>query len=147
LSRLIYGTGISMKIGFVSMGIAVVIGLVLGSIAGYAGGWTDIVISRLIEIVMCFPTFFIILAILAWLPPNIEYVMIVIGLTRWFAIARYARGEVMRLKETEFALAARALGASPARIVFRHLIPNSLAPVLVSVTFGIATAVLIEAGK
>lgn len=145
LARLIYAAGISMKIGFISMGIALVIGLVLGAAAGYAGGWVDMLISRLIEIIMCFPTFFIILAIMAWLPPRIEFVMIVIGLTRWVAIARYARAEIMRLRESDFAVAARALGASPFRVVFRHLIPNAMAPILVSVTFGIASAVLIEA--
>ena len=145
LARLVYGTGISMKIGFISMGIAVVIGLVLGASAGYYGGWIDMVISRIIEIIMCFPVFFILLAILAWLPPRIEYVMIVIGLTRWVGIARYARGEIMRLRDSDFAMAARALGASSPRIIFRHLLPNSLAPVLVSVTFGVASAILIEA--
>ncbi len=146
LARLIYGTGISMKVGFISMGIAVVIGLILGAAAGYAGGWIDIIISRLIEIVMCFPTFFIILSILAWLPPRIENVMIVIGLTRWVGIARYARGEIMRLRASDFAMAAKALGAGPTRIVFRHLLPNSLAPIMVSVTFGVAAAILTEAG-
>lgn len=146
LSRLIYGAGVSMKIGFISMGIAVVIGIILGAAAGYAGGWVDIVISRIIEVVMCFPVFFIILAILAWLPPHIEYVMIVIGLVRWVGIARYTRAEVMRMRESDFAVAARALGAGPSRVVFRHLLPNAMAPILVSVTFGIASAVLIEAG-
>ena len=145
LSRLIHGTGVSMRVGFISMGIAVVIGLVLGSIAGYAGGWPDLVISRFIEIIMCFPAFFIILAILAWFPPRIENVMIVIGLTRWVGIARYVRGEIIRLRKTDFALAARALGAGPTRIITRHLLPNSLAPVLVSVTFGVASAILVEA--
>ena len=135
-----------MKVGFISMGIATLIGLLAGSAAGYHGGWFDIVISRLIEIVMCFPSFFLVLAILAWLPPRIEYVMVVIGLTRWVGVARYSRGEILRLRESDFAVAARALGASSPRVVLRHLIPNSLAPVLVSVTFGIASAVLIEAG-
>lgn len=145
LSRLIHGTGVSMKVGFISMSIAVVIGLILGSAAGYAGKWTDIVISRFIEVVMCFPVFFIILAILAWFPPRIENVMIVIGLTRWVGIARYARGEILRLRQSDFAMAARTIGAGPTRIIFRHLLPNSLAPVLVSVTFGVASAILVEA--
>jgi peptide/nickel transport system permease protein len=146
LSRLIHGTGISMKVGFISMGIAVVIGLILGCVAGYAGGWTDMIISRIIEIIMCFPTFFIILSILAWLPPRIENVMIVIGLTRWVGIARYSRGETMRLRQSDFALAAEALGAGHTRTIFRHLLPNSLAPIMVSVTFGVAAAILTEAG-
>ena len=145
-ARMVHGTGISMRVGFISMGIAVVIGLILGAIAGYTGGWIDIVISRVIEIVMCFPTFFLILAILAWLPPRIENVMIVIGLTSWTGIARYTRGEFIKLRAQDYASAARVLGASPTRIVFKHLLPNSLAPVLVSVTFGIAVAILVEAG-
>jgi peptide/nickel transport system permease protein len=135
-----------MKVGFISMGIAALIGIVLGAAAGYVGGWTDVLISRLIEVVMCFPVFFIVLAILAWLPPKVEYVLVVIGLVRWVGIARYTRAEVMKLRESDFALAARSLGAGPLRIVFRHLVPNAMAPILVSITFGIATAVLIEAG-
>lgn len=146
LARMIYGAGVSMKVGFISMGIAVVIGLILGATAGYFGGWSDILISRFIEIVMCFPTFFLILAILAWLPPRIENVMIVIGLTGWTGIARYARGECIKLRRQDYVLAARAMGASHLRVILRHIIPNSLAPVMVSVTFGIASAILVEAG-
>ena len=146
LARMIHGTGISMRVGFISMGIATIIGLILGAIAGYAAGWTDIVISRFIEIITCFPTFFLILAILAWFPPRIENVMIVIGLTSWVGIARYSRGEILRLRGLDYTSAARALGARHARILFRHLLPNSLAPVLISVTFGIASAILVEAG-
>lgn len=145
-ARMIYGTGISMRVGFISMGIAALIGLIAGSIAGYAGGWVDIIISRLIEIVMCFPTFFLILAVLAFLPPRIENIMIVIGLTQWTGIARYTRGEFIKLREQDYAAAARVVGCGPARIIFRHLLPNSLAPVMVSVTFGIAVAILVEAG-
>lgn len=146
VARLVHGAGVSMKVGLISMSIAAVVGILLGAAAGYAGGWTDMVISRLIEIVMCFPVFFIILAILAWLPPRIEYVMVIIGLVRWVGIARYTRAEVMKTRDSDFALAARALGAGPLRIVFRHLVPNAMAPILVSITFGIASAVLIEAG-
>jgi peptide/nickel transport system permease protein len=146
LSRLIHGANVSIKVGFISMGIAALLGILLGAAAGYAGGWTDLIISRIIEVVMCFPVFFIILAVLAWLPPRIEYVMVVIGLVRWVGIARYTRAEVMKLRESDFALAARALGAGPFRILFRHLVPNAMAPILVSITFGFATAVLIEAG-
>ena len=135
-----------MKVGFISMGLAARIGAFVGELAGYFGRWTDIVISRFIEIMMCFPTFFLILAILAWFPPRIENVMIVIGLTAWTGIARYARGEIIRLRGVDYVSAARAIGAGPGRIIFRHLLPNSLAPVLVSVTFGIASAILVEAG-
>lgn len=146
MARLIYGAIVSMKVGFISMGIATVIGLILGALAGYFGGWIDIAISRVIEMVMCFPTFFLILAVLAWLPPRIENVMIVIGCTRWVSIARYTRGEFLKLREFEYVTAARALGAGPLRIIFRHILPNSLAPVVVSISFGVASAILIEAG-
>ena len=128
LSRMVHGTVVSMKVGFLSMGIAVILGLVFGCIAGYAGGIADLVISRFIEVVQCFPAFFLILAVLAWFPPSIENVMIVIGLTRWVGIARFARGEILRIRETDYALAARSLGVRPAQLVLRHLLPNALAP-------------------
>jgi peptide/nickel transport system permease protein len=146
LARMIHGTSVSVKVGFISMGIAAVIGVFLGGVAGYSGGQVDIVLSRIIEIVICFPVFFLILAILVWLEPNIINVMIVIGLTRWTSIARYARGEFIRIKTQDYVTAARALGVGHWRIMFRHILPNALAPVLVSVTFGIAGAILIEAG-
>lgn len=146
LARMIHGSVISVKVGFISMGLAVFIGLCLGGLAGYFGGWVDMLISRFIEIVMCFPTFFLILAILAFLEPRIENVMIVIGLTGWTGIARYARAEYIRQRNADYVSAMRVLGASNPRIIFRHLLPNSLAPVMVSVTFGIASAILAEAG-
>ncbi len=144
-SRMIHGAGISLKVGFVAVAIAVFIGVMAGAMAGYYGGLIDIFISRLIEIVMCFPFFFLILAVIAFLPPSIYNIMIVIGITRWTSIARYTRGEFMRLKGQEFAEAAKALGVRDRKIIFKHLLPNSLAPVLVSATFGIANAILIEA--
>lgn len=145
-ARMIHGTSVSVKVGFISMGIAAVIGIFVGSIAGYFGGWADAIISRIIEIVICFPVFFLILAIMVWLEPNITNVMIVIGLTRWTSIARYARGEFLRIKGSDYILAARAQGVGHLRIMFRHILPNSLAPILVSITFGIAGAILVEAG-
>jgi peptide/nickel transport system permease protein len=145
-ARMIHGTAVSVKVGFVSMGIAAVVGIFIGGIAGYYGGIVDILISRVIEIVICFPVFFLILAIMVWLEPNIINVMIVIGLTRWTSIARYTRGEFMRIKGQDYVIAARSLGIGHTRIMFRHILPNSLAPVLVSITFGIASAVLLEAG-
>lgn len=144
-SRMIHGAGISLKIGFVAVGIALIIGVLAGALAGYYGGAVDILISRFIEIVICFPFFFLILAVIAFLPPNIFNIMIVIGITRWTGIARYARGEFMRLKNQEFTEAARALGVTDRKIIFKHILPNSLAPVLVSATFGVANAILIEA--
>lgn len=146
LSRMIWGTRISMTIGFVSEGIAVIIGIVLGAIAGYYGGKVDIALQRFIEIVICFPTFFLILALVAYLPPSIYNIMIALGITGWPGIARLVRGEFLKLRETEFALAARATGLSNVRIMFRHLLPNALAPVLVSATFGVAGAILTESG-
>ncbi|MCH2582913.1 MAG: ABC transporter permease, partial [Planctomycetes bacterium] len=146
MARLVYGTQVSMRVGFISMGIAALIGLCLGATAGFYGGWPDIVISRIIEIFMCFPVFFLILAIIAVLPPRIENIMIIIGLTRWVGIARLTRGEVLRLRELEYTAAAKALGARPERIIFRHLLPNALAPAMVSITFGIAGAILVESG-
>ncbi len=145
-ARMIHGATVSVKVGFISMGIASLIGIVVGSMAGYWGGWIDMIISRIIEVVICFPVFFLILSIMVWLQPNITNVMIVIGLTRWTSIARYTRGEFIRIKGLDYATAARALGAGNLRIMFRHILPNSLAPVLVTITFGIASAILVEAG-
>ena len=144
-SRMIHGAGVSLKVGFVAVGIALLIGLLFGSLAGYYGGVVDILISRLIEVVMCFPFFFLILSVIAFLPPSIYNIMIVIGITRWTSIARYARGEFLRIKEQDYTQAAKALGASDQKIIFRHILPNSIAPVLVTATFGIASAILIEA--
>jgi peptide/nickel transport system permease protein len=145
LARLVHGTGISLKVGLVATGIALVIGVCVGALAGYYGGVADVLLSRLIEIVICFPFLFLILAVIAFLPPNIYNIMIVIGITRWTDIARYTRGEFVRLKGREFTEAARALGVGDRTIIVRHILPNSLAPVLVTATFGIANAILIEA--
>ena len=144
-SRMIYGSRISLKVGFVAVGIALLIGLLAGSLAGYYGGLVDMLISRLIEVVMCFPVFFLILAVIAFLPPSIFNIMVIIGLTRWTSIARYSRAEFLRLKQQDFAYAARALGATDRKIIIRHILPNSIAPVLVAATFGVANAILIEA--
>jgi peptide/nickel transport system permease protein len=146
LSRMIHGTGLSLRIGFIAVGIAAFIGLILGSLAGFYGGWVDILVSRLIEIFMCFPFFFLILIVIAFLPPRIENIMIAIGIASWPGIARYVRAEFLRNKEQDFVSAARALGYTDARIIFRHVLPNSLTPVLVSVSFRIASAILSEAG-
>ena len=145
LARMIHGAGISLKVGFVSIAIAVVLGMSAGALAGYYGGWIDVLLSRVIEVVICFPLLFLILAVIAFLPPSIYTIMVVIGLTRWTDIARYTRAEFIRLREREFTEAARALGVSDRRIILRHLLPNSLAPVLVTATFGVASAILIEA--
>jgi len=144
LARMIHGSRVSIFIGFIAVAIYVAIGIIIGSIAGYYGGWIDIVISRFIEIIMCFPTFFLILTILALWGPSLLSVMVVIGITSWPGIARIVRGEFMKLREMDFVTASRAVGARDAWIIVRHILPNSLAPVLVSATFGIASTILIE---
>ena len=144
-ARMLHGAGISLKVGLVAVAIALFIGVAVGALAGFYGGIIDVVLSRVIEVVICFPFLFLILAVIAFLPPSIYNIMIVIGLTRWTSIARYTRGEFIRIKEQEFTEAARALGASDKKIIFRHILPNSLAPVLVTATFGVANAILIEA--
>jgi peptide/nickel transport system permease protein len=144
LSRMIFGAGISLKVGFVAVGIAVAIGVVLGAVAGFYGGIVDLCIMRLVDIMLCFPSFFLILAVIAFLEPGIFNIMAVIGLTSWMGITRLVRAEFLSLKGRDFVLAERAMGASSLRIIFFHILPNALAPVLVSATLGIASAVLTE---
>jgi peptide/nickel transport system permease protein len=144
LTRLLFGARISLKVGFVAVGIAVATGTVVGLVAGYYGGWLDSLLMRLVDIMLCFPTFFLILAVIAMLEPSIWYIMIVIGLTGWMGVARLVRAEVLSLREREFVMAARGLGASDIRIIFRHILPNALSPVLVSATLGVAGAILTE---
>ncbi len=146
LSRMIHATAIAMLVGFISMSIATTIGLVLGSLAGFHGGWVDVDISRVIEVFICVPVFYVILILLQIAEPGIYKVMVVIGFFAWTGIARYVRGEFLRLKGLDYAVAARALGASTNRVVFRHLLPNALAPVLVVVAFGVAAAIFVESG-
>jgi len=143
-SRMVYGTRISLMVGFVAVGIASLIGIALGAIAGYYGKWTDVIIMRFIDIMLCFPTFFLILAVIALLEPSIINIMVIIGATSWMGMARLMRAEILSLKERDFIYAERAIGASDLRIIARHLIPNAMAPVLVSVTLGIAGAILVE---
>jgi peptide/nickel transport system permease protein len=146
LARMVHGAGISLKVGFVAVGIATAIGLLMGLSAGYFGGWTDAVVSRFIDIMLCFPSFFLILSVIAFLGPSIYNIMAVIGFTGWMGVARLVRAETLSLKERDFVAAARAQGAGDARIIFRHILPNALAPVLVSATLGVAGAILVESG-
>lgn len=142
---IVHGSRYALAIGFVAMIIALTIGIILGSIAGYYGGIIDIVISRLIELVITFPTFFLIITIVAMVQKgSLWLIMMMIGLTGWTSIARFVRGEVLRLRNQDFIVAADALGYSTKRIIFKHVLPNALAPVLVSAAFGIASAVLVE---
>ena len=146
-AQMVHGTRIALLVGFVATGIAGLIGIVVGSLAGYFGGWIDMFLSRLIEVVMCIPALVLILALLAILEsPTIWHLMAVLGATGWTGIARLTRGEFLKLRQLEFTTAARALGGGHMRIMFRHILPNSLAPILVPITFGIAAAILIESG-
>ena len=143
-TRVVFGARVSLKVGFVAVGIAVLIGTVVGLFAGFYGGWVDSLLMRLVDIMLCFPTFFLILAVIAMLEPSIWYIMAIIGLTGWMGVARLVRAEVLSLKSRDFVSAARVLGASDCRIIFRHILPNALSPVLVSATLGVAGAILTE---
>jgi len=144
LSRMIWGSRISLKVGFVAVGIATVIGIAFGAVSGYYGGWVDGIMMRFVDIMLCFPSFFLILAVIAFLEPSIRNIMVVIGLTGWMGIARLVRAEFLSLREREFVVSAKALGASDVRIIFRHILPNSMAPVIISATLGVAGAILTE---
>lgn len=144
LSRLIWGSRVSLSVGFVAVGIAILIGIPIGAIAGYYGGKADAVILRIIEVVICFPVFFLILTILAFLPQSIFNIMVVIGVTGWVDPARLIRGEFLKIRKILYVEASRAIGASDLRVIFRHILPNAVAPVLVSATFGVAGAILTE---
>lgn len=143
-SRVLWGSRISLRVGFVAVGIATVIGVFLGSVAGYYGGFLDALIMRFVDIMLTFPRFFLLLSVIAFLKPSIETIMIVIGVTGWMGVARLVRAEFLSLKEREFVQSARALGARDFRIITRHVLPNAMAPVLVSATFGVAGAILTE---
>jgi peptide/nickel transport system permease protein len=144
-ARMLYGTRISLTIGVVAVAIYVAIGVVIGALAGYFGGRVDGWLSRLIEVRICFPTFFLILTLAAMIRErSIFHVMVIIGLTSWTGVARLVRAEFLKHKGLEYVQAARALGMPARRIIFGHVLPNASAPVLVSATFGIASAILVE---
>ncbi len=145
-SRMLYGARISLMVGFVAVGIATLVGIVLGAIAGFYRGWVDTVIMRTVDVMLSIPTFFLILAVIAFLSPSIWNIMIVIGLTSWMGVTRLVRAEFLSLRNREFVLAAQALGAKDFRLIFGHLLPNSLTPIIVSSILGIASAVLVESG-
>jgi peptide/nickel transport system permease protein len=146
LSRVLYGARVSLAVGFVSVGIATLIGILLGAAAGYHGALVDGVIMRLVDLMLVFPRFFLLLAVLAFLKPSIWTIMVVIGLTGWMSVARLVRAEFLTLREREFVIWSESVGASAVRIVFRHILPNALAPVLVAMTLGIPAAILMESG-
>lgn len=143
-SRILFGGRVSLWVGFVAVGIATGIGLVLGLISGYFGRIIDEIIMRGVDVMLCFPSFFLILAVIAFLEPSLTNIMIVIGLTGWMGVARLVRAETLTIRERDYVQAARAAGAGPGRIIFRHILPNAVAPVLVSATLGVAGAILTE---
>ncbi len=146
LSRMIWGSRVSLKVGFIAVGIAIFIGTLVGSLAGFYGAKVDAVLMRFVDIMLAFPTFFLILAVISIIEPSISTIMIVIGVTGWMDVARLVRAEFLSLKERDFVASAQAIGASDLRIMVRHIIPNALSPVLVAATFGVAGAILVESG-
>ena len=144
LARLIYGGRISLSVGLLASLISLVIGVTLGAVAGYFGGALDWVVSRVIEVVLCFPFLFLVLAIVALVGPSVWTIIIALGISSWTTEARFVRGEMMRLRSQEFAQAATAVGAGNARIIFAHLLPNAIAPAIVSAGFGAASAIIVE---
>lgn len=146
LSRVVYGSRVSLAVGFVSVGIATAIGVLLGAMAGYQGGLVDNVIMRLVDLMLVFPRFFLLLAVLALLRPSIWTIMAIIGLTGWMGVTRLVRAEFLTLREREFVVWSESSGAGALRVVLRHILPNAIAPVLVAMTLGIPAAILTESG-
>ncbi len=146
LSRILHGTYISLTIGFVAVAVSMTIGILIGAIAGYFGGWLDNVIMRIVDAIMCFPAFFLILTVIALLGPGIIKVIFVIGLVAWTGTARLVRAEFLTLRESTYVSAARSLGQSHSAIIFRHILPNGMAPVFVAAVLGVPEAILTEAG-
>jgi peptide/nickel transport system permease protein len=144
MAGMIHGSRISLSIGFVAVGIAVIIGVLFGALAGYFGSWLDLVISRLFEIMLSIPTFFLLITVAALLPPSIFLTMTIIGLTGWVGIARFTRNEFLKIRSLDYVTSAIALGVSDRKVMFQHILPNALAPVIVSVVLGIAGAILVE---
>ncbi|MDR1241449.1 MAG: ABC transporter permease [Deltaproteobacteria bacterium] len=144
LSRMFFGARVSLWVGFVAVSISIAIGVTLGLLAGFFRGWIDELIMRFVDVMLCFPSFFLILAVVAFLDASIVNIMVIIGLTSWMGVARLVRAETLSLREREFVAAARLAGAGAWRILFRHILPNALAPVLVAGTLGVAGAILTE---
>src|SRR4030042_4266742 len=145
-SRMLYGSRISLTVGFIAVGISIFIGILIGTTAGYYGGWIDSLLMRFVDTMLCFPSFFLILTIVALMGPSIFNIMVVIGITSWEGTARFVRAEFLTLRERDYVQAAKALGGKDRRILFLHILPNALAPVFVTATLDVATAILVEAG-
>ena len=145
-SRMLYGSRVSLSVGFVAVAISILIGILVGAVAGYYAGWVDSFLMRFVDIMLCFPSFFLILTVVALLGPSLFKVMVVIGITSWMGTSRFVRAEFLSLRERDYVQAAKALGVKDSRIIFRHILPNALAPVFVTATLDVATAILVEAG-
>jgi len=145
LTRILHGSYVSLTVGFVVVAVILTIGVTVGAVAGYCRGWVDAILMRIVDAIMCFPTFFLILTVIAILGPKIWLIMLVIGLVGWTGTARLVRAEFLSLRENQYVAAARALGESHFRIMFRHILPNALAPILVTAVLEIPGAILIEA--
>jgi peptide/nickel transport system permease protein len=143
-TRMMYGSRISLLVGFVAAGIACAVGALLGAVSGYFGSVVDVLIMRLVDVMLCFPSFFLILAVIAYLDASIWNIMIVIGITSWMGVCRLVRAEFLSLKSRDFMTAAESLGVRPWRIILRHGLPNAMAPVFVSFILGVAGAILTE---
>jgi peptide/nickel transport system permease protein len=144
-SRVLYGARISLTIGFIAVGIGVLLGTLVGALAGYFGRWVDTVLMRFTDMMLSFPRLVLLIVVIALFEPSIWLVVMVLGLTGWMSVARIVRGEVLSLREREFVQAAKVLGMSDTRIITRHIIPNTLAPVIVYTTLGIGNTILVEA--
>src|SRR5918992_1664690 len=144
LSRLIYGARVSLTVGLATVALSLAIGLVVGSLSGYWGGWIDQSLMRLVDILMAFPGILLAIAFTAVLGPGLNHVVLALCLIGWTGYARFVRGEILSLREREFIHAARALGCRPARTILRHLLPNLLPPLLIQATFGLAAAIVAE---
>jgi peptide/nickel transport system permease protein len=146
LSRMLAGSSISLTVGFVAMAVSLCIGVTVGAVSGYFGGWVDNILMRIVDALLCFPSFFLILTAVAFLGPNIWIIITVIGVLSWTGTARLVRAEFLSLRESEYVRAARALGQRSLPIIFRHILPNAFAPIFVTAVVGIPEAILIEAG-
>ena len=146
LSRMVAGSTISLTVGFVAMAVSIGIGIVVGAVSGYLGGWVDNVLMRIVDALLCFPSFFLILTVIAIIGPNIWIIIGVIGLVGWTGTARLVRAEFLTLRESEYVRAARALGQRAPRIIFRHILPNAFAPIFVTAVISIPDAILVESG-
>jgi len=144
LSRTIFGARISLSVGFATVALSLFIGLAIGSLAGYCGGWIDLLLMRLVDILLAFPGILLAIAFTAVLGPGLDHVVLALCLIGWTGYARLVRGEIIALREREFVQAARALGGSPKRVIARHLLPNLIAPLLIQATFGLAAAIIAE---